>query len=141
MQSFIWLSNLNTTSLNINFYTQTFPNILINGTLESINALSAYLDADQLTYTTNLLSTITYFEALTGVAIGLAAVLMVILRMRDNISLMDYLGVVERIKSELLISRGRELKSALGQLHHLRSNCITGIDFSQNYIVSIRKDK
>jgi hypothetical protein len=99
MQSFIWLSNLNTTSLNINFYTQTFPNILINGTLESINALSAYLDADQLTYTTNLLSTITYFEALTGVAIGLAAVLMVLLRMRDNLPLMDYLGVVERIKS------------------------------------------
>lgn len=44
--AFMWLDTYKTSSLNVNFYANTFPNILINGTLDDPNALSSLLSVD-----------------------------------------------------------------------------------------------
>jgi hypothetical protein len=79
--TFVWLSTLHASPLNTNFYTQTFPNILLNGTLDAPSALSTLLDTDQTAYTANLLSTISYLEVLACVGVGLTGLLLALLRL------------------------------------------------------------
>jgi hypothetical protein len=123
-QTFTWLSNLKSAPLNLGFYSQLFPSIMLNSTLDKSNSLTILVENSQIKYIADLNTSIQFYQALSFVFIGLLGVIVVTLRVMDNIALIRYLKIVECIKPEQLSQRTKELKSALTQLHQLRANRI-----------------
>lgn len=138
-QVFSWLGNLySPSSFNLKFYQQTFPSIMLASTLDSPNSLSSIMDGDQNTFTNNLLSSISLYRVLACILVSLIAGVIIALRLRDSIALIDYLNIVESIKPAMLNDRLRELKSSLTQIHKLKANYIDNVEFSRDYVVSIK---
>lgn len=82
-----------------------------------------------------------YLKVVACLGVGLVGLFLIIIRFRDYLPLVDYLIIVESLHLDIIGWRGRELKSALSQLHRLRTNYVSGVDFSPDYGVSIEIEK
>lgn len=125
--AYMWLDSYQTSSLSTYFYFNTFPNILLNGTLEDPNAPTSLLAADEKAFVDNFMGTLSYLKAVTFIGVCLVGFLLIAIRLWDNLLLVEYLIIVEGLHLDIIKARGRELKSALGQLHRLRANYVSGV--------------
>lgn len=111
--AFIWLDTFKTSTLNLNYYADTFPNILLNGTLDDPYALTSLLSVDLNIFTDNFMKTLSYLKAVACIGVGLVGLLLIAIRLWDNLLLVEYLIIVEGLHLDIIKTRGREVKSAL----------------------------
>jgi hypothetical protein len=92
--AFMWLDTYKKSALNVYFFTIPFPNILINGTLDDPNALTSLLSGDSTIYTSNFLAELSYLKLVACIGVGVVGLLLIVIRFRDNLLLVDYLILV-----------------------------------------------
>lgn len=140
-QTFTWMNTLNSSTYNNGFYSNLFPQIMQNSTIDSDTSLVTRITSSYDSYIDNLLSLIDNYQALTAVLIFLLGFVVIAIRINQNRVLISYLNIVECIKTEQLNERIKEVKSAINQIHQLRGNRIESIEFDRAFLVEIKIDK
>lgn len=93
-QTFSWISSLRNDSLNYSFYSQVFPSILYNSSLDAPHTLTSLLQDSQDVYTNELSASLSQLRVISLLLIGALGALIIGLRLRDNRALMNLLGIV-----------------------------------------------
>lgn len=79
--AFIWLDSYKTSTLNLNFYVNVFPNILLNGTLDDPTALTSLLAVDQNLFVDNFMGTLSYLKLVICIGISMVGLFLLAIRL------------------------------------------------------------